>query len=306
MLTQARVRTRKIEDVSLLELIESPGAEPILCTRIHMAATPPLNDGSTGEPGYTCVVAELFDGDPKQKLRPKLLVDEGQYLDHLDFTEADHERYRDLLFTKFIEPREDGAPPEEFTRPVSVLPTLQELRSAMVALKDIYWWDNEHGPMQIYIPPGEEEFFNYVRQTEGLAGYPEGYELEQLQDWYPFHKGRDRIIGINGKPPGGKSRDLSMEIVETLLGRDLLHVNPHCTLFLNRSLEGPTWAVSLLCAAMELHEWTHQLRAYAPPDGYNDKELTPEEMEKYEAEMAHRLQIEAFYHREDYWGKRIR
>ena len=271
MIVSAKVRSVSSDDSSILELSLGNDSEPLRCTRIHMAVVPPSDgagatsatSGSQPEPGYCAVVAELFDGDPRQKLRPKLLVDEATALVSSDFSAADQQTYRDVLFTDFID-----AQGQRFSRPVSNLPTLQELRGAAIALKDAYWWDNENGPMQIYLPPNEPEIFEYIRRTEGLSGYPEGFDDTQLQAWYPLFRGTHQVVGINPNPPGSNRQQFAREMVETLLARDLLQINSHCDIFRNPSLVGPVTAVAILCAAMELHEWTHQVRSFEEPDGY--------------------------------------
>ena len=86
----------------------------LIVTRIIMAAVP-----AKGRcPAYCTVIAEIYDGDPRQKARTRIALDEAISLDPEDFTEEE-------LLKFSIHPKSMD------------YPTIEGLRRGIVALKDL-------------------------------------------------------------------------------------------------------------------------------------------------------------------------
>ena len=154
------VTVRKRKDPGLVEIDEGDGA--VLYTRVWIGMVPPKGL----EPGYACVVGEVFDDDPRQKPRPKILLDEAQALSPDDWDKDTVDRYRDLFYTDIEGP--DGV--VEATKASN--PTLHDLRIAAVALKDLY-----KGEMGITLPH-HPPFTAFLRATEGLCLYDDQVDPE--------------------------------------------------------------------------------------------------------------------------------
>lgn len=278
----------------LLEVHDSPRAQaegipPLKFTRIWMGIVGPAGR----EPGYACVVGEVFDGDIRQKARKKILLDEAQALAPGDLSEPDRARYRDLLYARKIE--DDGS---ERDVPKADHPTLDDLRLACAALKDLYWYDfrkSDGGRLLAWTTPGEPQFAQFMRATEGLAApYPPKQDPEQLRAWHPFFVDGSALTAIADEVPFGEDPDYSRQLVESLLARDDLGVNEHCRLFDDARLEHPVRAVGLVCAAMQAVDWSWVQKAYQESDGYEEMDMTEarrKEMERYCHDYEVRMQM---------------
>tara|TARA_R110002110_G_scaffold27028_3_gene98830 strand:+ start:450 stop:1352 length:903 start_codon:yes stop_codon:yes gene_type:complete len=265
------VKVKRRKDPGLVEIDEGDG-NPVLYTRVWMGIVPPKGL----EAGYCAVVGELFDDDPRQKPRPKILLDEGQSLNPKDFPNETVERYRDLFYTDIGDPLED----DDFISATKASnPTLHDLRGAAVALKDLYRVE-----MGIALP-SEPPFTAFLRATEGLCIYDDAIDPAQYQSWFPTFTSIDHRMAIMDEVPMGEDEEYGRQLVETLLARNELHVNDHCKLFQNSHLAHPVRAVGLVCAAMQVWDWSYMVRDVQVSDGYEEI-VSDEEIEEARAETA--------------------
>lgn len=261
------------------------GEDPLEFTRIWMGIVGPKG----AEPGYACVVGELYDGDVRQKVRPKLLLDEAQAIAPADLREDQVETHRDLVYA------ERGG--ERIIKAND--PTIDDLRQAAVALKDLYWYGRAADRLQIYTPPDEKRFTQYILATEGLCrAYPTTragrlHDPEHLRSWFPFFKDHECIAPLSPDVPFGEDPEYGLALIESLLARDELQINEHCTLFENRQLEAPHRAVALVCAAMQAIDWSYLIREWRESDGYEDIEEAEErdQRRREEAEENYNLRL---------------
>ena len=260
------VTVRKRKDPGLVEIDEGDGV--VLYTRVWMGMVPPKGL----EPGYACVVGEVFDDDPRQKPRPKILLDEAQALSPDDWDKDTVDKYRDLFYTDIEGP--DGV--VEATKASN--PTLHDLRIAAVALKDLY--RVEMGITLPHHPP----FTAFLRATEGLCLYDDQVDPEQYQQWFPTFQSIDYRMAIMDEVPMADDVEYGRQLVETLLGRNELHVNEHCKLFQNSHLAHPVRAVGLVCSAMQVWDWSYMVRDVQMGDGYEEI-LADEDLEQAKAEL---------------------
>ncbi len=99
------VKVEKWREPALVEIDEGEG--PILYTRVWMGMVPPKGL----EPGYACVVGEVYDDDPRQKPRPKILLDEAQALNPDDWSKDVVESYHDSFLLTLRETMVSYLPP---------------------------------------------------------------------------------------------------------------------------------------------------------------------------------------------------
>lgn len=265
------VTVKKRKDPGLVEIDEGDG-NPVLYTRVWMGIVPPKGL----EAGYCAVVGELFDDDPRQKPRPKILLDEGQALNPENFSEEIVGKYRDLFYTDIGDPLEgDGV----ISSTKASNPTLHDLRGAAVALKDLYRVE-----MGIALP-SEPPFTAFLRATEGLCIYDDAIDPEQYKSWFPTFSSIDNRMAIMDEVPMGEDEEYGRQLVETLLARNELHVNDHCKLFQNSHLAHPIRAVGLVCAAMQVWDWSFMVRDVQVSDGY-DEIVDEKELEDARVETA--------------------
>lgn len=255
------------------------GHPPLLCTRIYMGIVGPEGD----EPGYACVVGEIYDGDTRQKARKKIVLDEAQALRPDDIDPRQHDRYADLIWSE--KRLADGTVQRI---PKADHPTLEDLRQACCALKDLYWYEfhkADGGRLLAYAPPGSEPFVQYMRATEGLsAPYPAKKDPEQLKAWWPFFAHEQALTAIASEVPFGEDEEYARQLIESLLARDDIVANDHCTLFWDTRLRHPRRAAGLVCAAMQATDWSWIARGRPEDDGYEDVDMTEakrRQMEEY-------------------------
>lgn len=244
-------------------------------TRLWMAVMPPLED----EPAYACVVGEVYDQDHRQKSRQKIILDEAQCLTPGDLERAglDPMRWEEILYI----PEADGRP----RRPKSDLVTMEDIRPAMIALKDLYGEDDPsrkpgNNPLFLVVPPGPAQapFVRWVQITQGLTYYPPGVEPEQLHKWYPFFRGTDRqAIMLVETPFYRDDEDYAMRVVEALVARDELVALPGMNLWATKTLKNPMRAVSLICAGMAAMDWSFHIQEWEESDGYTNPPSQEEE-----------------------------
>ena len=244
--------------------------EPLELTRLIQVIVPP-DDTS---PGYACVLGEVFDGDTRQKSRQKILLDEAVALDPDDFSEKEKESFWDRLYYRALV-EEEGKWVER-VEPYRDHPTLEDLRLAAVALKDLW------KPRRAFTPPGEEEFYHYIRRTEGLMTYPPTVSDEDLERWYPFFGGRHRHVGVQCDVPFGTDQGYADSLVATLIRRRTLQVNPNCLICVNLGYTSVNRAIALGCNALEYWDATLKIREKKPSDGYS-QELSDAEMQALNA-----------------------
>ncbi len=260
------VKVEKWREPALVEIDEGEG--PILYTRVWMGMVPPKGL----EPGYACVVGEVYDDDPRQKPRPKILLDEAQALNPDDWSKDVVESYHDSFFTD-IE-GDNGI----ISASKSSNPTMHDLRIAAVALKDIY--KIEMGITLPHHPP----FTAFLRATEGLCLYDDGIDPEQYKQWFPTFRSIDDRMAIMDEVPMGDDEEYGRQLVETLLARNELSINDHCKLFQNSHLAHPVRAVGLVCSAMQVWDWSFMIRDVEMGDGY-DERIADEDLEEAKAEL---------------------
>lgn len=274
-------------------VVEIAGQESVKqFTRIWMAVVPPLED----EPAYACVLGEVFDGDTRQKSRQKILLDEAVCLTPDDLSRAGvrPERYEDLVYVPSR--GEDG---EAVTRrPKSELVTMEDIRPAAVALKDIYGHDagHEDNPLYLWTLPGpvNEPFFHWLRITHGLTFYSGNYDEHQLRVQFPFYHSRGRVVPVMNEVPfyrDNEAGDYALRLIEALVARDELLAVPGMDRFATKTLKNPVRAVGLLCAAMQLMDWSFHVQDWEQQDGYADAdpENNEAEAERLREEQEFRL-----------------
>lgn len=249
-------------------------------TRLWMSVMPPLED----EPAYACVVGEVYDQDHRQKSRQKIILDEAQCLRPEDLERAglDPMQWEELLYV----PEVEGRP----RRPKSDLVTMEDIRPALIALKDLYGEDDPsrkpgNNPLFLVVPPGpaNSPFVRWIQITQGLTFYSPGEEPEQLKKWYPFFKGTDRqAIMLVETPFYRDDPEYAMRVVEALVARDELMALPGLDLWATKTLKNPMRAVSLICAGMAAMDWSFHIQEWEESDGYTAPPTQAEEDELLE------------------------
>ena len=171
-------------------------------TRTFIGVVPPKGRA----PGYACVIGEIYDNDPAQHTRERIMLDEGIALDPADFT--DEECVQFSVHAKSIEH-----------------PTIESLRRAVVMLKDLWLPD-----IILVPPPGDDTFGQMIRITEGLTHYDRRMEAH-FQYWFPHYR-VDQPDGKGGftEPLAGvvcpeeEDSELNAQIVMNLFSLDLLTI----------------------------------------------------------------------------------
>ena len=256
------VKIRKRKEHGLIEIDEGDGWE--VYTRIWMGLVPPHGN----EPGYACVVGEVYDDDPRQKPRPKIVLDEAQALNPEDWDSDIVRQYQDVFYTEI-----DG---QNIAK--SSNPTMHDLRVASVSLKDLYQVD-----MGITLP-NQPPFTQFLRSTEGLCMYDNDIDSVTYKSWFPTYKTSALTLAIMDTPPMGDDEEYGRQLVETLLARNELQINEHCKLFQNSHLSHPVRAVGLICSAMQVWDYTFLIREMEEGDGYEDL-LDEEDAEAIKEEL---------------------
>ena len=257
------VKVRKRKDHGLVEIDEGNGWN--VYTRVWMGIIPPKGN----EAGYACVVGEVYDNDPRQKPRPKIVLDEAQALDPEDWDKDVVGRFKVLFYTEI-----DGVDITKVTNP-----TMHDLRIASVSLKDLYQVD-----MGITVP-NQPPFMQFLRSTEGLCVYDSNIDPVDYKSWFPTYKSNDLTLALMDTPPMGDDEEYGKQLVETLLARNELQINDHCKLFHNSHLAHPVRAVALICAAMQVWDYTFIVRDIEESDGYEEM-LDADDEEQIKAELA--------------------
>lgn len=252
------IKVRLTKDPDLFEVRDYEGGPAEYYTRVWMAVVPPVAD----EPGYVGVLGELYDNDKRQKARPKVLLDEGQALDPKDFDAGVVDAYRDSFFVD-LEDKEGSV--------ISVAkrdnPTLDDLRMACIALKDLYLLGADDGALCL-APPNNNPFLGYMRGTEGLTLYSPDVGEHQYKEWFPTFTSTGWTLSITDEIPMGDDEEYGKQLIESLLARDELRINEHCNLFQNSRLKHPVRAVGLMCAAMQVWDYSFRIREIQETDGY--------------------------------------
>ena len=256
----SKVYIRHRKDTGLIEVYDYEGAEECLAmTRVLMALVPPADDGS--EPGYACVVGELWDDDPRQKPRAKLLIDEGQALVPEDWPNAED---FDPIFWSEVQTDEGVREIRNCDRP-----TLTDLRHVAIALKDLYHIETAYIPPTGGSPENPDPFHGYLLQTNGLVYYADDFDEYSYREWFPAYRHREARLGIMDNPPMAQDEDVNKQLVEDLLARDELQINSTCQPFQNAALTNPVRAVGLLCAVFQSHDYHFfDARFREESDGY--------------------------------------
>ena len=223
------------------------------CTRIWIGVVPAEDKGDVTVPGYACVVGELYDGNPMQKDRKRVVLDEGIALDPKDFSPGER-KYHGI--------RDDALDH----------PTLYTLRDSVIALKDLYWADS------IFVPPGNPRFFKFFQSTDGIFQYDQRYGDSTYIKQMPFFVSRRRVA--NGVfEVDHEEREHNIQLVNSLLQLGLLNIYTDLHLFWERQLPSAYRAIGLVCAEMQLNDMSYQVREMSFSDGYDDYEPSERDLE---------------------------
>lgn len=230
-------------------------APDLKLTRILMAAVPPIERA----PAYCTVIGEVYDGDPRQKSRLRIVLDEAVALDPADFNEEEQLKFE-------VHPKSMD------------YPTIDSLRRAVVALKDLWL------PDLFILPPPEDQSFNrIIRATEGLAGYDRRQDA-MFPYWFPFYRRdqpvyREGVVVDRTEPlvgfavPEEEDATINYQIVENLLALDNLQVSSSCKLWhtLEHWREPMRRAMGLVLHWMQDTDMTYLMRSWTQPEvGYTD------------------------------------
>ena len=218
------------------------------CTRIWIGVVPPEDVNGEHCPGYACAVGEVYDGDPMQRDRKRIVLDEGVCLDPADFSPKERLYY--------------GIRNDQTSHP-----TLYTLKDAVLALKDLYWAE------AVFVPPGNPRFFRFFQSTDGLFSYDSRYGDARYKRHQPFFVSRRRTC--NGVfQVDHEERAHNLELVNSLLDTGLLDIYTNLTNFWDRRLPTAYRAIGLVCAEMQLHDMTYAIREMSFSDGYEDYDDT--------------------------------
>jgi len=225
--------------------------------RVWMGAVPEEVVKVGGEdkvyPAYACIIGELYVDTPIQRDLPRIVLDEAVGLNPAEFSEEECARF--------------GITAKEFE-----YPTIFSLRSAMVALKDIWW------PSRLIVPP-DKGFFEAMLRTDGLVAYDSQIGDADYQRWHPLFKSRRRTLDQGIFMVENENRAYNEGLINALMGPDLLEVYTDCTLLLNE--KAPT---AFRCAGLVLNQMQRMDEApfrqtrgsYATPNIEDDEELREE------------------------------
>ena len=272
--TMVSVRRRKDQPLIEVRLSDPPAEDPdgeadapwrprvardedrddpdLTLTRIIQAVAPPEDTFR----GYTCVIGEIYDSDPRQKDRALMLLDEGTALDPDDFPPEDHERI--------------GVSVKDMANP-----TWHSLKRAVIALKDLYDPD-------VIVSAADAWFLKSLRQTDGLSFY-DPHQESHWPAWFPCMKTRREkgVIGddtLEDRPP--ENRAFAEQIFMGLLSRDLFQWRTQTTPIFQsqRTIWTPVQrAIGLALVEFQMVDLTHQYRAMEKPDGYQMPTLDQEQ-----------------------------
>lgn len=215
-------------------------------TRIWMAAVNAEGD----YPPYACIVGEVYDSDPRQKDRPRVLLDEATGFDSDDFTQEECKRWN-------LDPRD------------TEYPTLFTLSRAMVGLKDIWW------PEFCWVPPDPKTGFTmFCRRIDGLMMYDKERRTGDVDpmSWFPCHRTKHRTTPVVEVP--AEDRLTNLRIVNSLFHRDLLMVYdcPIWEQYRSDEESTPNRAIGLVLERMQLFDMTYEIRRWELSDGYEEPE----------------------------------
>lgn len=230
------------------------------CTRILQLAAP-ADDQS---PAYSCIMVELYDGDPSQRDRPKIVIDESIGLDPAEFTEEERDRY--------------GIHTNEVKHP-----TLSGFRRGAVALKDLYRPQLMLCPGKVSSPEGpnyEKEyiankFYRHLVTTDGLMQYYTSATQGDYYNWFPFI---DRRAVEGDWPTVGvtcveEDAEFDRRIVDNLMARDKLQIAQICKGWHENRTQWTAVkrAITLGCVWLQDNDITFQIRDWeAKERGYDD------------------------------------
>jgi hypothetical protein len=268
------VRIRKRQDPVLWSVYQDPDEDldldfqnpDLTLTRIWMGVVPPESTSvraSTGaverkfSPGYACVVGEVYDRDPMQKERERIILDEGVCLDPADFTLEARNLY--------------GIRPDERKNA-----TLTSLRQAVVALKDLWL------PEKIMCPQDNDRFYRFIQNTEGLWNYDSRYGDHYYKERMPFFVSR-RWLSYGVVQVKAEDREYNMHLVDSLLSQNRLIFYDDLTLFYDEKLHTSYRAAGMVLAEMQLFDMTYAVRDYEIGDGYAVE--NPQDMDNLREEM---------------------
>ena len=241
----------------------------LLMTRIWIGVAPP--EGKF--PGYACVVGEVFDNEPAQSIRKRIVLDDAMCLVPDQFTAA---RRKQLQL------------PDTMPK----VPTLHQLRQAVIGLKNLWW------PNLIYVPPDNVAFFQYFRSTDGLFSYDERYGEGQYRMWHPYHVNKsyltDAVVRAGRIDPQTEQyredQDFNVGLVNSLLGMDRLTVAEDLLWWEhNNTRPSVNRALGMVLNEMEYHDMTYAVRDYRISDGY-DHEPDEERVMEAQADMDEQVQ----------------
>lgn len=281
------VRTFRCSEPPVIHLWVAPDPEVPLerqapdlkLTRIYMGAAPADDTG----PDYACVVGEVYDGNPMQRDRQRIVLDETIGLDPADFTEEERDKFQ--------------------VHPNAIrYPTLGNFRRGVVALKELY-------EPEVLLLPGQgmdwaaetyqremaqNKFFRALILTDGLQAFDERWE-HQAEAWFPVVR-RRQPIGIRTVR---EDEQYDHRVAANLFSLDLLKTSPlHATRGgagrRREEWDGSVWqpvdrAINLVLSEMQDRDLTYTLRQWTPGDGYTDK--LKADRERAEADRERELEL---------------
>lgn len=227
-------------------------------SRVWLGVVPP----EEGEPGYACVLGEVYDQDPRPAERVVRLLDEAIALDPKDFSARERKQY--------------DIPENNLEKP-----TKKRLAQAVVSLKDIYW------PQKVLVPPGRgtdkgerrpSPFTAFMQRIDGLQMYDPGLGPYFFKRWYPFYVGRQRTVdGVTEVDQEDPAYNLFL--LDALYEAGKLKVNlADCPLFDRGQYQCARRCVGMVLYEMEQDDLTHQLRTWTFGDGYGEGANEDEEL----------------------------
>ena len=243
-------------------------------SRIWMGVCPPEN----GEPGYTAVLGQIYDGVQDRREPLVRLLDEGMALDPADFSPAELKRYK--------------IPYDNVRRP-----TKSRLGQAVIALKDIYW------PQLCLLPPGSKgkgsdqqgaPFTAFIRKLNGLMAYDMSQGQRFFRQWWPFYSTTRRVVdGVVEVEE--EDRDYNKALIDALYESQALIINEHCTIYLDERLEVAKRCVGMVLHEMEVRDVAPTMRTFEFGDGYADPVDDPDWEDDVDRDMREQEDLWAWY-----------
>lgn len=197
-------------------------------------------------PAHACVLGEVWDDNPQQRDRPRILLDEAVALNPEHFSDAECERYR-------------------ITEKEFKFPTIMSLRQAVVALKDIWW------PSKVVVPP-DKSFFDSMLRTDALYYYEPHIADAQYERWHPFFKSKGRVADQGIFQVETENRLYNERLIDAMFSQDLLQVVAENTTFPTGATPPAFRCLGMLINEMQRQDETPFIRQRTTSDALLDEE----------------------------------